>query len=108
MLLGLRGMFLALGVVVFAMSIGGGTMGLRCVFVMFRRFVVCFFHGVFSLLAEKYGLLTLRAPIVASASANGVFSEPLKAELSHRSTNLEAQRSLTRKRAQWTLADRQR
>ena len=30
MLLGLGGMFLALGVIVLAVRIGGGTMGLRC------------------------------------------------------------------------------
>jgi hypothetical protein len=52
-LLGLRGMFLALGVVILAMSVGGGTMRLRCVFVLLRRLVVIFFHGVFSLLAEE-------------------------------------------------------
>jgi hypothetical protein len=44
MLLGLGGMFLALGVIVLAVRIGGGTMGLRCGLVMFRRFVVCVFH----------------------------------------------------------------
>jgi hypothetical protein len=44
MLLGLGGMFLALGVIVLAVRIGGGTMGLRCGLVMFRRFVVCLFH----------------------------------------------------------------
>ena len=53
MLLGLSGMFLALGMIILAMSIGSGTMRLGCVFVMFRRLVVVFFHGVSSLLSEE-------------------------------------------------------
>ena len=54
MLLGLGGMLFALGVIVLAVRISGGTMGLRCGLVKFRRFVVCVFHVIFSLLAEEY------------------------------------------------------
>jgi hypothetical protein len=52
-LLSLRGMFLALDMVITAVSIGSGPMGLRCVVVLFRRLVVFFLHSVFSLLAEE-------------------------------------------------------
>jgi hypothetical protein len=53
MLLSLRGMFLALGMVILAVGVGGSAMRLRCGFVMFRRLVVFVFHGVSSLLAEE-------------------------------------------------------
>jgi hypothetical protein len=52
MLLSLGGMFLALGMVILAVGVGGSAMRLRCGFVMFRRLVVFVFHGVSSLLAE--------------------------------------------------------
>ena len=55
MLLSLRGMFLALGMVIIAVGVGGSAMRLRCGFVMFRRLVVFVFHGVSSLLAENVG-----------------------------------------------------
>jgi hypothetical protein len=47
-LLRLAGMLLALRMVILAVSIGSGAVGLRCVFVMLRRFVVCVFHSKFS------------------------------------------------------------
>ena len=53
MLLGLGGIFLALGMVILAVRVGGCAMRLRCGFVMFRRLVMIFSHGVFSLLAEE-------------------------------------------------------
>jgi hypothetical protein len=34
-------------------GVGGSAMRLGCVFVLFRRLVVFFLHGVFSLLAEE-------------------------------------------------------
>ena len=43
-LLSLGSVFFAFGMIVLAVRIGGGTMGLRCGLVMFRRFVVCVFH----------------------------------------------------------------
>src|SRR4029077_19717457 len=46
MLLSLRGMFLALGMVILAVGVGGSAMRLRCGFVMFRRLVVFVLHGV--------------------------------------------------------------
>src|ERR1700674_5112739 len=55
MLLSLRGMFLALGMVILAVGVSGSAMRLRCGFVMFRRLVVFVFHGVSSLLAENVG-----------------------------------------------------
>jgi hypothetical protein len=55
--------------------IGGSAMRLRCCFVLFRRLVVFFFHGAFSLSAEEYRLGTLTAPIVAAPSAKGVVSK---------------------------------
>ena len=54
MLLGLAGIFLALGMVILAVRVGRCAMRLRCGFVMFRRLVVFVFHGVSSLLAEEY------------------------------------------------------
>src|ERR1700689_1251550 len=42
---------------------------------MFRRLVVFFFHGAFSLLAEECRLKIPTASIVAAPSANGVFSK---------------------------------
>jgi hypothetical protein len=72
MLLGLRGMFLALCMVILAMSVGSGTMRLRCVFVLLRRLVVIFLHGVFSLLAEECRLRIPTASIVAAPSVHGV------------------------------------
>lgn len=47
-LLGLGRVLLSLGVVVPVVRLGGGAMGLRGGLVMFRRFVVFFFHVVFS------------------------------------------------------------
>jgi hypothetical protein len=47
-LLGLGRVLLTLGVVIPAVRLGGGAMGLRCGLVMFRRFVVFVFHVVFS------------------------------------------------------------
>jgi hypothetical protein len=55
MLLSLRGMFLALGMVILAVGVGGSAMRLCSGFVMFRRLVVFVFHGVSSLLAEAVG-----------------------------------------------------
>ena len=72
MLLGLGGVLLALGMVILAMRIGSSTMGLRCGFVMFRRLVVIFLHGVFSLLAEECRLRIPTASIVAAPSVHGV------------------------------------
>jgi hypothetical protein len=54
-LLGLVRMFLALGVVIAAMSRGRGTMRLRSGFVMFRRLVVCVFHVEFSCWPKNLG-----------------------------------------------------
>ena len=73
MLLGLGGMLFALGVIVPVVRIGGGTMGLRCGLVKFRRFVVCVFHVIFSLLAEEFGA-PVATSIVAAPSVNGVLS----------------------------------
>jgi hypothetical protein len=73
MLLGLRRMFLALGMVILAMSVGSGTMRLRCVFVLLRRLVVIFFHGVFPLSAEECRLDVAAASIVAAPSVHGGF-----------------------------------
>src|SRR5580700_1699805 len=56
-LLGLGGMFLALGVVVAAVSRGCGTMRLCRGFVMFRRRVVCVFHVEFSCWPTTIGRL---------------------------------------------------
>jgi hypothetical protein len=56
MLLGLVSVFFALGVVVLAVCIGSGAMGLCCGFVVFRCFVVGVFHVISLLLAEKYRL----------------------------------------------------
>jgi len=53
-LLGLGRVLFALGMVVLAVSFGGGTMGLRRGLVMFRRLVVCIFHGDFLVLAETF------------------------------------------------------
>jgi hypothetical protein len=47
-LLGLGRVLLTLGVVVLAVRLGSGAMGLRRRLVMFRRFVVFVFHLVFS------------------------------------------------------------
>jgi hypothetical protein len=47
MLLSLRGMFLALGMVILAVGVGGSAMRFRCGFVVFRCLVVVFLHGVF-------------------------------------------------------------
>jgi hypothetical protein len=55
MLLSLGGMFLALGMVILAVGVGGSAMRLRCGFVMFRRLVVFAFHGVSSLLPKNVG-----------------------------------------------------
>ena len=57
MLLGLRRMFLALGMVILAVRISGSAMRLRCGFVMLGRLVVRVFHGVFSLLADECRLV---------------------------------------------------
>jgi hypothetical protein len=82
MLLGLRGMFLALGMVILAMSVGSGAMRLRCVFVLLSRLVVILFHGVFSLLAEECRLRTLSASIVTAPSVHGVFAVSAETGLS--------------------------
>jgi hypothetical protein len=47
-LLGLGGVLLTLHMVVLAVRLGGGAMGLRRGLVVFRRFVVFVFHLVFS------------------------------------------------------------
>jgi hypothetical protein len=47
-LLGLGSVLFALGMIVPAMRLGSGAMGLCCGLVMFRRLVVCVFHFVFS------------------------------------------------------------
>lgn len=65
-LLGLGSVLLTLGVVVPAVRIGGGAMGLRRGLVMFRRFVVLVFHVVFScgpeiLAVTASGLNSVRA-----------------------------------------------
>lgn len=54
-LLGLGRIFLALGVVVTAVSRGRGTMRLCCGFVMFRCLVVCVFHVEFSCWPKNLG-----------------------------------------------------
>jgi hypothetical protein len=74
MLLGLAGMFLALGVIVLAVRIGGGTMGLCCGLVMFRRFVVCVFHVISRCWPNNIGA-PAAASIVAAPSANSVLSK---------------------------------
>jgi hypothetical protein len=56
-------------------------MRLSCRFVMFRRFVVFFFHAIFSLLAEECRLCGSVAPIVAASRGDGVFSRLPKAEV---------------------------
>jgi hypothetical protein len=71
MLLGLGGMFLALGVIVLAVRISGGTMGLRCGLVMFRRFVVCVFHVISRCWPKNIGTAAA-ASKVAAPSANSV------------------------------------
>jgi hypothetical protein len=43
-LLGLGRVILALGMIIPAVSVGSGPMGLCCRFVVFRRLVVCVFH----------------------------------------------------------------
>jgi hypothetical protein len=52
MLLGLRGMFLALGMIILAVRFGGSAVRLRCGFVLFCCLVVSVLHDIFSLLAE--------------------------------------------------------
>ena len=59
-LLGLRRVFLALGVVVPAVSLGGGTMRLCRGFVKFRRLVVSVFHIVVSSWPKNIGGLQKR------------------------------------------------
>jgi hypothetical protein len=81
MLLSLGGMFLALGVVILAVRIGGSAMRLRCGFVMFRRFVVFVLHVVFLIVGRRISVHTPMSSIVAAPSANGVFSELLRTEL---------------------------
>ena len=65
MLLSLRGMFLALGMVILAVGVGGSAMRLRCGFVMFRRLVVRVFHFKFLMLADEFRLSTEATSIVA-------------------------------------------
>jgi hypothetical protein len=72
--LGLRGMFLTLGVIVLAVRISGGPMGLRCGLVMFRRFVVCVFHVISRCWPKNIGP-PATASIVAAPSANSVPSK---------------------------------
>jgi hypothetical protein len=71
-LLGLSRVLFALGVVILAVRLGSGAVGLRGSLVMFRRLVVGVFHFDFSLLADKYRLQAQATPIVAARSANGV------------------------------------
>ena len=63
MLLSLRGMFLALGMVILAVGVSGSAMRLRCGFVMFRSLVVFVFHGVSSLLAERMSATAHMVPL---------------------------------------------
>ena len=74
-LLGLVRVLFALGVVILAVRIGSGTMGLRRGFVMLRRLVVGFFHSDFSCLADKFRLSAQATSIVAARSANGVYTK---------------------------------
>ena len=53
MLLSLRGMFLALGMVILAVGVGGSAMRLRWGFVMFRSLVVFVFHGCFLIASRR-------------------------------------------------------
>lgn len=64
-LLGLGRVLLALGMVILAVSFGGGTMRLCRGLVMFRRLVVCVFHVVFLILAEKFRQPERASSIVA-------------------------------------------
>ena len=52
MLLGLRGMLLALGMIILTVRFGGSAMRLRCGFVVFCCLVVGVLHDILSLLAE--------------------------------------------------------
>jgi hypothetical protein len=55
LLLRLRGMFFALGMFIFAVSIGSGAMRFGCGFVMFRCLIVFVFHEVFSCCPTNFG-----------------------------------------------------
>ena len=63
-LLGVSRVLLALGMVVLAVRLGGGKMGLYCGLVMFRYLIVCIFHFDFLMLAEKFRQLARVASIV--------------------------------------------
>ena len=64
-LLSLGSVLFALGMVILAVRLGGGTMGLCRRFVMFRRLIVCVFHFDFSCWPENFGSLQITASIVA-------------------------------------------
>jgi len=59
-LLGFDSVLLTLGMVILAVRLGSGTMGLCRRFVMFRRFIVCLFHFNFSCWPEYFGNLQKR------------------------------------------------
>jgi hypothetical protein len=65
MLLGLSGVFLALGMVVLAVRLGSRPMRLRRGLVMFRRLIVCVLHFDFLVLAERFRQAARTASIVA-------------------------------------------
>jgi hypothetical protein len=67
-LLGLRRMFLAFGMVILSVRVGGCAMRLCCGFVLFRRLVVFVLHGLFSLLAEEYRLVPTWSLTAASTT----------------------------------------
>jgi len=91
-LLGLGRMFLALGVVVAAVSRGRGTMRLCCGFVMFRRCVVCIFHVKFSCWPKNLGGLQ-KAPQSWSHSVSNVFFAGLPLSSRDGATNRKARDS---------------
>jgi len=59
-LLGFDSVLLTLGMVILAVRLGSGTMGLCRRFVMFRRLIVCVFHFDFSCSPENTGSLQKR------------------------------------------------
>jgi hypothetical protein len=74
-LLGFASVLLTLGMIILAVRVGSGTMGLCRRFVMFRRLIVCVFHFDFSCWPENFGSLQITASIVAEYSANLVLIE---------------------------------
>jgi hypothetical protein len=78
-LLGLVRIFLALDVVILAVSLGSGTMRLCRGLVMFRRLVVCVLHVVFSCWPKNLGGLQ-QAPQTWLHGVSNVFFAGLRGE----------------------------